>query len=106
MQPGVRLDDAEVEHVQFTEKAVLACPLPAKAWIELGRWNPVSLLFLAPAWSYSLSGSADHWWFVSRSTNHMYYYVAQFCTDNGKNHVSGTAFLGFGQPSPVVCSIQ
>lgn len=80
--------------MQFTEKAVLACPLPAKAWIELGRWNPVSLLLLAPAWSYQMSGSADHWWFVARSTNHMYYYVAQFCSDNGKNHVSGNAFLG------------
>merc|ERR550532_4004893 len=94
LPPGVRLDDSEVEGVEFVEKSVLACPLPAKAWIELGRWNPVSLLLLAPAWSYHLSGPADHWWFVARSSNHMYYYVAQFCSDNGKNHVSGYAFLG------------
>mmetsp|Transcript_109348 Transcript_109348/g.217195 ORF Transcript_109348/g.217195 Transcript_109348/m.217195 type:complete len:202 (-) Transcript_109348:51-656(-) len=92
--PGVRLDDAEVEGVLFVEKAILACPLPAKAWIELGRWNPVSLLLLAPAWSYHVSGPADHWWFVTRSANHMYYYIAQFCCDGGRNHVSGCAFLG------------
>merc|ERR1719464_369945 len=94
LPPGVRLDDSEVDGVDFVEKAVLACPLPAKVWIEFGRWNPVSLLVLAPAWSYHLSGPADHWWFVARSANHMYYYVAQFCSDNGKNHVSGYAFLG------------
>jgi len=53
---GVRLDDSEVEGVEFVEKAVLACPLPAKAWIELGRWNPVSLLLLAPAAVVSAAG--------------------------------------------------
>uniref|UniRef100_A0A7S4VTC9 LRAT domain-containing protein n=1 Tax=Alexandrium monilatum TaxID=311494 RepID=A0A7S4VTC9_9DINO len=94
LPPGVRLDDSEVQGVEFVEKSVLACPLPAKAWIELGRWNPVSLLMLAPVWSYHLSGPADHWWFVARSSDHTYYYVAQFCASNGENHITGYAFLG------------
>ncbi|CAJ1366287.1 unnamed protein product [Effrenium voratum] len=59
------------------------------------RWNPVSLLFLVPAWSYHVSGPADHWWFVARSANNMYFYAAQFCMDeSGKNHVSGCVYLG------------
>ncbi|CAE7469488.1 unnamed protein product [Symbiodinium natans] len=95
MPPGVRLEDFEVRNVLFTEKAILACPLPAKAWIELGRWNPLSLALLAPAWSYHISGSADHWWFVARSADRMYYYAAQFCVDHaGKNHVTGLTYLG------------
>eukprot|EP00929_Paragymnodinium_shiwhaense_P013996 TRINITY_DN121852_c0_g1_i1.p1 TRINITY_DN121852_c0_g1~~TRINITY_DN121852_c0_g1_i1.p1 ORF type:complete len:197 (-),score=7.31 TRINITY_DN121852_c0_g1_i1:219-809(-) len=101
---GIRLPDAEVEHVHFTEKAILACPLQAKAWIELGRWNPISLLLLAPAWSYHLSGPADHWWFVARSACHMYYYVAQFCSDNGRNDVSGVAYLGMW--AAISCGLQ
>ncbi|CAJ1404312.1 unnamed protein product [Effrenium voratum] len=93
--PGLRLEDYEVQNVVFVEKAVFACPLPGKAWIELGRWNPVSLLFLVPAWSYHVSGPADHWWFVARSANNMYFYAAQFCMDeSGKNHVSGCVYLG------------
>jgi len=94
LSPGVRLHDWEVEGVQFVEKAIVASPLPMKALIEFGRWNPVSLLLLAPAWSYHVSGSADHWWFIARSKDKMYYYAAQFCADNGQNHVTGHAFLG------------
>jgi len=109
LPPGVCLEDNEIAGVEFTEKAIFASPLPAKMWIEIGRWNPVSLLLLAPAWSYTVSGTADHWWFVARSANHMYYYVAQFCADcsydedddedddpasTKHNHVSGLAFLG------------
>merc|ERR1712039_967409 len=61
---------------------------------ELGRWNPFSLALLAPAWSYHLAGPADHWWFVARSEDRMYFYVAQFCSDNGKNHVTGCVLSG------------
>lgn len=92
--PGYRLSPGEIERIEFTEKAVLACPLSGKYWIEFGRWNPVSMAVLAPLWSYQLSGTADHWWFIARTADHRYYYVAQFCTDNGKNHVTGAIFLG------------
>jgi len=88
------LNDWEVEGVEFTEKSILASPLAAKSLIELGRWNPISLLVLAPVWSYNVSGAADHWWFVARSENKDFYYVAQFCQDEGKNHVSGYVFQG------------
>eukprot|EP00913_Durusdinium_trenchii_P026176 g24557.t1 len=86
--------------VLFVEKAIFACPLPGKAWIELGRWNPVSLLFLVPAWSYQVSGPADHW-----SANNMYFYAAQFCMDeSGKNHVTGSVYLGL--PGAVASGLQ
>mmetsp|Transcript_6514 Transcript_6514/g.15003 ORF Transcript_6514/g.15003 Transcript_6514/m.15003 type:complete len:192 (+) Transcript_6514:74-649(+) len=95
MPPGVRLEESEVAHLLFVEKTILACPLPGKAWIELGRWNPISLVLLAPAWSYHISGPADHWWFVARSRDHMHYYAAQFCVDQtGKNRITGQVYLG------------
>merc|ERR1719221_2200894 len=86
----------EVENVEFVEKAIFACPLPAKAWIELGRWNPVSLMLLVPAWSYHMAGPADHWWFAARSADQAYYYAAQFChdLDSGTNDIQGVAFRG------------
>ncbi|CAK8989451.1 Putative transporter svop-1 [Durusdinium trenchii] len=80
-------------------------PERIQAWIELGRWNPVSLLFLVPAWSYQVSGPADHWWFVARSANNMYFYAAQFCMDeSGKNHVTGSVYLGL--PGAVASGLQ
>jgi len=93
---GVVLESHEVAGVEFTEKAIFASPLPAKVLIEIGRWNPVSLLLLAPAWSYTVSGTADHWWFVARCADHTFYYAAQFCADchYQHNHVSGVALLG------------
>mmetsp|Transcript_30523 Transcript_30523/g.55745 ORF Transcript_30523/g.55745 Transcript_30523/m.55745 type:complete len:176 (+) Transcript_30523:67-594(+) len=87
------LQDAEVEQVCFTEKAVLATPLQDKAWLEFVRWNPLSLIIFAPVWSYMVAGSADHWWFVARDSTHQYYYVAQFCSYEGKSQVLGGVFL-------------
>ncbi|CAE7583424.1 unnamed protein product [Symbiodinium sp. CCMP2592] len=105
MPPGVRLEDSEVKNICFVEKAILACPLPQKAWIELGRWNPISLALLAPAWSYQIAGTADHWWFVARSADNMYYYAAQFCVDQtGKNHITGLAYLGMW--AAIACGLQ
>jgi hypothetical protein len=45
-----RQEDHFLRGILVGEKAIFACPLPGKAWIELGRWNPVSLLLLVPAW--------------------------------------------------------
>merc|ERR1712032_680053 len=55
-----------------------------------------SLLVLAPAWSYSVSGTADHWWFVARSASRMYYYVSQFFAEKDDRGcaVTGEAYLG------------
>mmetsp|Transcript_20060 Transcript_20060/g.46721 ORF Transcript_20060/g.46721 Transcript_20060/m.46721 type:complete len:176 (+) Transcript_20060:113-640(+) len=93
IRPSAYLQDAEVEQVRFAEKAVLATPLPDKAWLEFVRWNPLSLVIFAPVWSYVVAGSADHWWFVARDDRHQYFYVAQFCCINGKCQVLGGVFL-------------
>jgi len=82
----------DLDDIHFIEKAILASPLPTKPWLELGRWNPLSMLILTPVWSYVTIGGADHWWFVARNALHTHYYVAQFCLDNGNNCVSGSVF--------------
>jgi len=80
--------------VYFVEKAIFACPLAAKPLIELGRWNPISLALLAPLWSYQVLGGSDHWWFVARSADRLYYYITQFGTHKGINHASSSAQIG------------
>merc|ERR1712232_594165 len=64
-------------------------------WAEVGRWNPLSLILLAPVWSYRVSGSADHWWFVSRSRDQKHYYSATFCLKDGKSHISALTSRSF-----------
>ena len=94
----------DVSQIVFDEKAMFACPLPMKRLLEFGRWNPVSLLMLAPLWSYKVAGSADHWLFVARCANKQYYYAAQFFIRDGESHVAAVVCKGL--PSAVNDGLQ
>lgn len=78
------LGPEELENVVFVEKAVLACPLPTKSFIEALRWNPLALAFLTPLWSCT----GDHWWSVVRTEDGLTHYAAQFCCIDGVSRVA------------------
>jgi len=81
--------------VEFVERAVLATPLDAKFWLEVGRWNPISLALLAPLWTYYVTGSADHWWFVARCRERKFHFIAQMTASEEGRAVTTVVFRGF-----------